>query len=177
MHTINQYETEIQVLVSDITKLQMDAIVNSANASLLPGSGLCGAIFKAAGKALADECKQYGRLAEGRAILTKGYDLPCKYVIHTVAPKWYLEAPNRYDLLVSCYKEIIKLCEINRIEEVAIPCIGMGIYRCPLDIGAKIAVDTVISSITQNSTLRKVFFVCGTQQQYELYAKLLKNIK
>lgn len=166
---------EFKVLLCDITKLEIDAIVNSANSSLRMGSGLSGAIHRAAGPKLYDECIQYGTLNPGQAIITKGYNLLSKYVIHTVAPKWYLNDPLREEYLKSCYKESIKLAEENNIEKIAFPCIGMGIYKCPLEIGAKIAIDTVKRQVESLKSINKIYFVCGNKNQFEVYRSLIEN--
>lgn len=166
---------EIEILLCDITKLEVDAIVNSANSSLRMGSGLSGAIHRAAGPKLYEECSQYGTLNPGEAIITKGYNLLSKHVIHTVAPKWYLNGPSREKELKSCYIESMKLAEENEIKEIAFPCIGMGIYKCPLEIGAKIAVDIVKSKMNNFKFINKVYFVCGNKEQFEVYTNLVKE--
>lgn len=166
---------EFKVLLCDITKLDVDVIVNSANSSLRMGSGLSGAIHRAAGPKLYEECIQYGTLNPGQAIITKGYNLLSKYVIHTVAPKWYLNDPLREEQLKSCYKESIKLAEENNIKEIAFPCIGMGIYKCPLEIGAKIAIDMVKSQIESLKSVNKIYFVCGNKDQFKIYKSLIEN--
>ena len=166
---------EFKVLLCDITKLEVDAIVNSANSSLRMGSGLSGAIHRAAGPELYEECKQYGVLQYGNAVITKGYNLLSKYVIHTVAPKWYLNNPLREEYLKSCYKESLRLAEENKIKEIAFPCIGMWIYKCPLEIGAKIAIDTVKSQVDNFKSINKIYFVCGSENQFEVYKNLIKN--
>ena len=122
-----------------------------------------------------EECIQYGTLNPGQAIITKGYNLLSKYVIHTVAPKWYLNEPLREEYLKSCYKESIKLAEENNIKEIAFPCIGMGIYKCPLEIGAKIAIDTVKSQVYSLKAINKIYFVCGNKNQFEVYKSLIEN--
>lgn len=166
---------EFKVLLCDITKLELDAIVNSANSSLRMGSGLSGAIHRAAGPKLYEECIQYGTLNPGQAVITKGYNLLSKYVIHTVAPKWYLNDPLKEEYLKSCYKESIKLAEENNISEIAFPCIGMGIYKCPLEIGAKIAIDTVKEQLESLKVIKKIYFICGNKSQFEIYKSLIEN--
>lgn len=166
---------EFKILLCDITKLEADVIVNSANSSLRMGSGLSGAIHRAAGPKLYEECIQYGTLNPGQAIITKGYNLLSKYVIDTVAPKWYLNDPLREEHLKSCYKESIKLAEENNIKEIAFPCIGMGIYKCPLEIGAKIAIDTVKNKVDSLKSINKIYFVCGNKNQLEVYKSLIEN--
>lgn len=165
---------KIEVILTDITKLSIDAIVNSANANMVRGSGLCGAIFRGAGDELEIECLKYSKLEIGETILTDGYNLPAKKIIHTVAPKYYLEEDDREEKLKNCYKNIIKVAKLNNLKSIAIPCIGMGIYKWPLEIGAKIAIDTVLTSIV-NTNIEKIYFICGTVEQEEFYNKYLKE--
>ena len=108
----------IKTSLEDITKMDVDAIVNSANERLTPGSGVSGAIHKAAGKELAEECKKIGKLEEGNSVIIKGYNLKAKYVIHTVAPKYYLEQENREELLRNCYKTSLKLVDENNCKTI-----------------------------------------------------------
>ena len=120
---------KIEIILKDIITLNVDAIINSANSSMMKDSGLCGAIFQGAGKELEVECSKYSKLEIGEAILTDGYNLLSKKIIHTVAPKYYLEENDRYEKLKSCYKSIIKMGEENNFKSIAIPCIGMGIHK------------------------------------------------
>lgn len=166
---------KFKVLLGDITKLELDAIVNSANSSLKMGSGLSGAIHRAAGPKLYEECIQYGTLNPGQAVITKGYNLLSKYVIHTVTTKWYLNDPLKEQYLKSCYKESIKLAEENNIREIAFPCIGMGIYKCPLEIGAKIAIDIVKDQLESLKVIKKIYFICGNKNKFEVYRSLIEN--
>ncbi|MGL5575399.1 macro domain-containing protein [Cetobacterium sp.] len=163
---------KIEVKVGDITKLNVDVIINSANGNMIRGSGLCGAIFRGAGKELEVECSKYSKLEVGEVILTDGYNLPAKKIVHTVAPKYYLEETDRYENLKRCYKNIIKIVEENKFKSIAIPCIGMGIYKWPLEEGAKIAIETVLNSITPGS-IEKIYFICGDTEQERIYKKYL----
>lgn len=165
-----------EVIVGDITKLGVDIIVNSANSNMMRGSGLCGAIFRGAGKELEVECSKYSKLKTGEVILTDGYNLPAKKIIHTVAPKYYLEESDRDEKLKNCYKNIIKIAEENNFKSIAIPCIGMGIYKWPIEIGSKIAVETVFSSVTPGS-IEKIYFVCGDIEQEKIYKKYLEYMR
>lgn len=127
----------IEIIKCDITDMEVNAIVNAANTSLLRGGGVCGAIFKKAGFDLDKECKQIGHCNIGEAVITNGYNLKVKYIIHTVAPIWndYRNKDNREDLLKSCYYNVFKLAIENNIKTIAIPCIGTGIYGCPIELG------------------------------------------
>lgn len=127
----------IEIVKCDITDMEVDAIVNAANTSLLRGGGVCGAIFKKAGFDLDKECKQIGHCNTGEAVITNGYNLKAKYIIHTVAPIWndYRNKDNREKLLKSCYYNVFKLAIENNIKTIAIPCIGTGIYGCPIELG------------------------------------------
>lgn len=167
---------KIEIILKDITTLNVDAIINSANSSLMRGSGLCGAIFRNAGKELDEECSKYFKLKVGEVILTEGYNLPSKKIIHTVAPKYYLEEDDREEKLKNCYKNIIKIAELNNFKSIAIPCIGMGLYKWPLEIGAKIAVDTILSFLN-TTNIEKIYFVCGTIEQQEIYNEYLEKNK
>lgn len=166
---------DIQITVGDITKLTVDAIVNSANQSLLPGSGLSGAIFRAAGDGMKEECAPFAPLETGRAIITAGYGLPAPHVIHTVAPKWYLNHPQRAEQLANCYRESLLVAEQHELRSIAFPCIGMGIYRCPLESGAKIAVATVYECLKDLTFCRNILFVCANEEQAVYYINLCEK--
>lgn len=145
------YKNIIKLVNGDITKLpEVEAIVNSANNSLAMGGGVCGAIFRAAGPELIKECDEIGNCKTGEAVITKGYNLPNKYIIHTVGPR-YLEGKNGEDeKLISSYYESFKLAKKNGIKKIAFPSISTGIYRFPVDRGAEIALTTAIKFITEN---------------------------
>lgn len=119
----------IEVLIGNITKQKIDAVVNSANQSLLGGSGISGAIHKAAGEELERECMKYSPLEEGQSVITKGYELDSKHVIHTVAPKYYSIQENREKLLRSCYSTSLELADQNNLKTIGYPAIGIGMYK------------------------------------------------
>lgn len=166
--------TEIQLLKADITKLEVDAIVNAANNSLLGGGGVDGAIHRAAGPGLLEECRSLNGCETGKACITGGYDLPARYVIHTVGPVWRGGLALEEKLLANCYYNSLLLAESNACSSVAFPNISTGIYRFPKDKAAEIAVNEVQKFIRQGTELKNVIFVCFDDENFQLYAGLLK---
>ena len=141
----------IKTLKGDITKIQdVQAIVNAANSSLLGGGGVDGAIHRVAGPELLFECRLLGGCKTGQAKLTKGYNLPCDYVIHTVGPVWYGGRKNEEELLANCYFNSMQLALENGIRKIAFPSIATGIYHFPVELAAKIAVQTVVGFLDEN---------------------------
>ena len=165
--------TEIQVLKGDITKLKVDAIVNAANTSLLGGGGVDGAIHRAAGKELLEECRTLNGCETGQSKITKGYNLPAKYVIHTVGPVWHGGKYNEREKLKSCYETTLTLAKENGIKTIAFPAISCGVYRFPLEEACKIATDTVKNFIDRNDCLEKVIFIDINDAIIEIYKRIL----
>ena len=158
----------------DITKMKVDAIVNAANSRLLGGGGIDGAIHRAAGPQLLEACKTLNGCLTGSAKLTKGYNLPAKYVIHTVGPVWRGGNNNEDELLKSCYLTSLNIAADNQVSSIAFPNISTGIYGFPKKRAAMIAVDTVQEFLIQNQQITDVYFTCFDDENYKLYADLLK---
>ena len=167
----------ISVIKGDITSLEVDAIVNAANSSLLGGGGVDGAIHKAGGKEILEECikirNKQGGCATGEAVITKAGNLKVKYVIHTVGPVWNAGIKGEVELLERCYKNTFQLAYENNIKSIAYPCISTGIYRFPKDIAAKVAVNKVISLLLEYDSIEKVIFVCFDDANYLEYKKYI----
>lgn len=167
--------TRIKLVSSNITKMQVDAIVNAANRTLLGGGGVDGAIHRAAGHELLKECRQLGGCPTGSAKITKGYNLPAKYVIHAVGPVWHGGNNNEHELLRGCYETALKLAVEYHCKSIAFPNISTGIYRFPKEKAAKIANDTIRSFLSENDLPEEVIFVCFDTENYAIYEHLLKQ--
>ncbi|MBI1940317.1 MAG: O-acetyl-ADP-ribose deacetylase [Acidobacteria bacterium] len=165
----------IQVFLGDITKQKVDAIVNAANTALLGGGGVDGAIHRAAGPKLLEECRTLGGCLTGQAKITKGHNLPAKHVIHTVGPVWHGGRHGEDELLASCYRNSLTLAEHNGIKTIAFPCISTGAYGFPFERAAKIALHEVRSFLERNTSVEQVVFVCFLKHDYDCYAKLLEG--
>jgi len=163
--------SKIEVLKTDITTLAVDAIVNAANTSLLGGGGVDGAIHRAAGPELFDECYQIGGCPTGEARLTKGYRLPAKYVIHTVGPVWTGGERGEPELLAGCYRSVFKIARENGIRSLAVPAISCGVYRFPVDRAVKIAVAEAVAELISGDAIQKVIFACFGDDIYQAYRR------
>jgi len=168
--------SRIEVVKTDITTLEVDAIVNAANESLLGGGGVDGAIHRAAGPELFDECYQIGGCPTGEARLTKGYKLPAKFVIHTVGPVWSGGERGEPELLKSCYESVFKIARENGIRSLAFPAISCGVYRFPVERAVKIAVRERVAELISSDAIQKVVFACFGDEIYEVYQRAVDGI-
>lgn len=159
----------IRIMMGDITRVEADAIVNAANPTLLGGEGVDGMIHWAAGDKLREECRGIGRCPTGEARMTKGYNLPCRHVIHTVGPVYRLDGANAPKLLAACYRNSLKLAVEYGLATVAFPAISCGAYGYPAAEACRIAIDTVWQYLETDDSLEKVIFVLYRFEQYELY--------
>ncbi|MEE9324052.1 MAG: O-acetyl-ADP-ribose deacetylase [Dehalococcoidia bacterium] len=171
---------KLSLAQGDITQQAVDAIVNAANSSLMGGGGVDGAIHRAGGPAILEECRQivaqHGRLPAGRAVITTGGNLRAKYVIHTVGPIWAGGKQGEADTLASAYRESLKLAAEKGLNSVAFPSISTGAYRYPLTEAAAIALREVAAFLRGSSTIEEVTFVLYEQRTYDSYAKTLKGM-
>lgn len=176
---ITQMNPKIKLIKGDITKIATDAIVNAANTSLLGGGGVDGAIHRAGGQAILDECvairNRQGGCKTGEAVITTGGKLPAKYVIHTVGPVWNGDKNEKESLLANSYRNSLILAVENKIKSIAFPNISTGIYHFPKDKAARIAVATANDFLNENETIQEVVFVCFDDENYNLYDVILKN--
>ena len=167
--------SRIQLTNVDITKLPVDAIVNAANRTLLGGGGVDGAIHRAAGPELLAKCRTLNGCDTGSAKITKGYNLPAKYVIHAVGPVWRGGNNEEPELLKSCYETALNLAKEQGCKSIAFPNISTGIYRFPKKLAASIAIRTVRGFLSENSLPETVYFVCFDAENYTIYERLLKE--
>ena len=165
----------IKILNGDITKMAVDAIVNAANTSLLGGGGVDGAIHRAAGRELLEECRKLNGCETGKAKITKGYNLPVKYVIHTVGPVYRDGKQGEPELLASCYRESLILAVDNNIESIAFPCISTGVYGYPFHEACVIALRTVEDFLQSNESISQVYMVCFGGSDFERFEAILKD--
>lgn len=164
---------KIELKTADITTLEVDAIVNAANNTLMGGGGVDGAIHRAAGPRLVEECVLLNGCPTGEAKITRGYNLKARHIIHTVGPVWYGGGKNEENLLASCYRRSLRLAVENNIKTIAFPAISSGAYRFPLDRAARIAVTEIRDFLRENPELDRVIFVCFNQAVCNAYRAAL----
>jgi len=169
----------IELIKGDITKINVDAIVNAANTSLLGGGGVDGAIHKAGGTSILEDCQKIrskqGGCKVGKAVITTAGKLPAKFVIHTVGPFWNNGTNNEEKLLASAYLNSLKLALNNQVQSISFPNISTGIYKFPKEKAAIIAIKNVSDFLTTTDSLKKVIFVCFDEENYKIYSELLKK--
>ena len=170
-------DKRIEVMQGDITQLTVDAIVNAANKSLLGGGGVDGAIHRAAGPQLLEECRTLNGCETGQAKITKGYNLPAKHVIHTVGPVWRGGGNNEEELLANAYKNSLRVAVEKGIKTIAFPNISTGIFGFPKEKAAAIAIKTANEFIVDHTEIEKVIFVCFDRENYEIYTEGIHSIK
>jgi O-acetyl-ADP-ribose deacetylase (regulator of RNase III) len=169
------FEGRIAIVLGDITKLAVDAIVNAANAAMSGGGGVDGAIHRAAGPDLLAACRQVGRCPTGQARITDGFRLPAKKVIHAVGPVWDGGGHNERELLASAYRNSMRLAVENDLATIAFPSISTGIYGFPIELAAPIAVHEVIASIEVATKIERVIFCCFAEEDRDVYREVLST--
>jgi O-acetyl-ADP-ribose deacetylase (regulator of RNase III) len=167
----------IDIIKADITQLKVDAIVNAANNSLTGGGGVDGAIHRAAGIALLEECRNLKGCATGQSKITKGYQLPAKYVIHTVGPVWNNGTADEEAMLKSCYQTALQLAVEYHLNTIAFPSISTGAYRFPFDKAARIAYNTIAEFLKKHGDLEKVYLVCFSDKDLEQMKRAINTIE
>jgi O-acetyl-ADP-ribose deacetylase (regulator of RNase III) len=168
--------TRIEVVEGDITKQRVDAIVNAANTTLLGGGGVDGAIHRAAGPELLEECRGLGGCPTGQAKITKGYQLPAKWVIHAVGPVWRDGKHDEDNLLASCYRNSLALAEQNGVKTIAFPSISTGAYGFPMDRAARIAVTEIKKFLERSGSMEKVLLVCFGKSAFKIHAQAVTEL-
>lgn len=165
-------EDRIEIVQGDITELEVDAIVNAANATLLGGGGVDGAIHRAAGPELTEECRALGGAKTGEAKITRGYKLPARHVIHTVGPVWSGGDAHEDDLLAACYRNSLACLVEHGLSTIAFPAISTGAYGFPMVRATRIALATVREVLVEDSRIQKVLFCCFSDRDFSLYRRL-----
>jgi O-acetyl-ADP-ribose deacetylase (regulator of RNase III) len=169
-------EITIEIIQGDITKQpDIEAIVNAANAYLTPGGGVSGAIHRAAGPELAKECRKYAPIKVGEAVITKAYNLPNKYVVHCLGPRYGVNKPED-KLLASCYINALNIAEKNKIASIAFPSISTGIFGYPIEEASNVVLKTILELIDRLKYIKKIRFVLFSKEDFEVYKAVLENV-
>lgn len=168
---------QVEVVLADITTLDVDAIVNAANTSLLGGGGVDGAIHRAAGSGLLQECRTLGGARTGEAKVTGGYNLPAKYVIHTPGPVWHGGGSREAELLAACWRNCLQLAAQNHCRSIAFPSISTGVYRFPITQAAAIAIEQIKDFSVSPSTLNSIIICCFSPEDQQVYQQTLSALE
>ena len=166
----------VEIVQGDITQLDVDAIVNAANTSLLGGGGVDGSIHRRAGPELLAECQTLGGAKTGEAKITRGYRLPARHVIHAVGPVWSGGNRREPELLASCYRQSLELASGHRLRSIAFPSISTGAYRYPIELAAGVAQTTVLEWLTANELPERVVFCCFSQADHDVYTRVAARV-
>lgn len=169
-------QEKIEIIKGDITQLEVGAIVNAANQSLLGGGGVDGAIHRGAGPLLLEECRALGGCPTGEARITAGYDLPARYVIHTVGPVWHGGSQNEDNLLASCYRNSMQLAIEHKCRSIAFPSISTGVYRFPVARASRIALSVLLDCISTEESAPRVVIVCFSEQDLDVYRQTYQEL-
>ncbi len=170
------WKQRITIVKGDITRLDVDAIVNAANSSLLGGGGVDGAIHRAAGPELLHECRLLGGCKTGDAKITKGYNLPARYIIHTVGPVWNGGSKNEIALLTSCYQKSLEIAADKALKQIAFPAISTGIYKFPFEAATGIALQTIKTFVATQALPEMVYLVFFSDQDYAAALQLMQGM-
>lgn len=179
MPTVREVETmpdRVELIKGDITQLVVDAIVNAANRSLLGGGGVDGAIHRAAGPQLLEECRALGGCPTGEAKMTKGYNLPARFVIHTVGPVWHGGDRNEDNLLAGCYRSSLQLAVAHKLRSIAFPSISTGVYRFPIERASRIALRVILDFIATEANAPQVVVACFSEQDLNAYRQAYEEL-
>ncbi len=166
----------IELIQGDITRLEVDAIVNAASQSLLGGGGVDGAIHRAAGPQLLEECRALGGCPTGEARITKAYNLPARYVIHTVGPVWHGGNRNEDHLLAGCYRNSLQLAVVHKLRSIAFPSISTGVYRFPIERASRIALRVIQDFISTEGSAPRVVLTCFSEQDLHVYRQAYQEL-
>ncbi len=166
----------IEIVQGDITRMEVDAIVNAANQSLLGGGGVDGAIHRAAGPQLLEECRTLGGCATGEAKITSAYNLPARLVIHTVGPVWHGGDCNEDNLLASCYQKSLQLAQSHQVRSLAFPSISTGVYRFPIERASRIALRVMMEHLHSQDNPPRIVIACFSEQDLDVYRKAYQEL-